>query len=43
VDEPKQVAQDEASTSKVSEMEREYLPPPFPSKVSKAKEGEEIA
>jgi hypothetical protein len=42
VDEPTQVSPDEASTSKVSKMEREYPPPPFPPKVSKAKEREEI-
>jgi hypothetical protein len=30
VDEPTQVSLDKASTSKVSKMEREYPPPPFP-------------
>jgi hypothetical protein len=35
VDEPTQVSPDEASTSKVSKMEREYPPPPFPQRLVK--------
>jgi hypothetical protein len=37
VDEPTQVSPDEASTSKVSKMEREYPPPPFPQRLVKPK------
>jgi hypothetical protein len=41
-DEPKQIAQDKASTSKVSEMEREYLPPPFPQRLVKPKKKKKL-
>jgi hypothetical protein len=42
VDEPKQVSLDEASTSKVSEMEREYPPPPFPQRLVKPKKEKKL-
>jgi hypothetical protein len=42
VDEPKQVTQDEASMSKVSKMEREYLPPPFPQRLVKPKKEKKL-
>jgi hypothetical protein len=42
VDEPKQVSPDEASTSKVTEMEREYPPPPFPQRLVKLKKEKKL-
>jgi hypothetical protein len=42
VDEPKQVAQDEASTSKVSEIVREYPPSPFPQRLVKPKKEKKL-
>jgi hypothetical protein len=42
VDEPTQVSPDEASTSKVSKMEREYPPPPFLQRLVKPKKEKKL-
>jgi hypothetical protein len=42
VDEPTQVSPDKASTSKVSKMEREYPPPPFPQRLVKPKKEKKL-
>jgi hypothetical protein len=42
VDEPTQVSPDEASTSKVSKMEREYPQPPFPQRLVKPKKEKKL-
>jgi hypothetical protein len=41
-DEPTQVSPDEASTSKVSKMEREYPQPPFPQRLVKTKKEKKL-
>jgi hypothetical protein len=41
-DEPTQVSLDEASTSKVGKMEREYPPPPFPQRLVKPKKEKKL-
>jgi hypothetical protein len=41
-DEPTQVSPDEASTSKVGKMEREYPPPPFPQRLVKPKKEKKL-
>jgi hypothetical protein len=42
VDEPTQISPDEASTSKVGQMEREYPPPPFPQRLVKPKKEKKL-
>jgi hypothetical protein len=42
VDEPTQVSPNEASTSKISKMEREYPQPPFPQRLVKPKKEKKL-